>query len=314
MAELSEIKVFNIARPRVDREEVQRWLDHLGVKGDIGMAQATDAQLLVGLPAKRCYNSFEPGLNPNVTKVRKDWCEYIENILKSGHGSVLEHAGWTWAIEGCSRVFTAEMNRHRAGVAISEASMRYIRFDGDIPWYLPNSLKPAKWWSDGYGDAIRWEDRGDGITRVTTPSNGDTDSWNLPKGVSVQDFVLERKKWRTRAAIQGIFDSVSEQYSYLVNKVWEEEMSETSAFKTKKLLTSALRRIVPLGVSTGAVYTINARALRHIMALRGSPHAEEEICYVMSMIGKRMIEMEPSIFGDFTQDENGFYIPKYPKV
>ena len=70
------------------------------------------------MAAKRCYMSFEAGLNPNVTRVRKDLTEYLDNVLKSGHGSVLEHATYTFAIENVSRVFTGELNRHRAGVGI----------------------------------------------------------------------------------------------------------------------------------------------------------------------------------------------------
>jgi thymidylate synthase (FAD) len=65
---------------------------------------------------------------------------FIENILKARHGSVLEHVTYTFAIENVSRVFTAEMNRHRAGWAISEGSMRYIRFS-DIPFWLPFSIQ-----------------------------------------------------------------------------------------------------------------------------------------------------------------------------
>jgi thymidylate synthase (FAD) len=136
------IKVFNIARTMVDRVAVRAWLDHLGanefeIPEDGGIS---DPALLIALAAKRCYMSFQPTLNPNVTKVRTDMVEYIDNILASGHGSVLEHSVYTFAIEGVSRVFTGEMNRHRAGWAISEGSMRFIRFEKNIPWWMPTSL------------------------------------------------------------------------------------------------------------------------------------------------------------------------------
>ena len=39
--------------------------------------------------------SFEAGLNPNVTRVRKDITAFIDNILKARHGSVLEHSTYT---------------------------------------------------------------------------------------------------------------------------------------------------------------------------------------------------------------------------
>lgn len=137
------IEIFNIAKTVVDRIEVRRWLDFLGATNyEIPEEGAvTNPALLVALAAKRCYKSFEPGLNPNVTKVRKDMADYIDHILDSGHGSVLEHSVYTFAIENVSRVFTGEMNRHRAGWAISEGSMRFIRFEEDIPFWLPTSLQ-----------------------------------------------------------------------------------------------------------------------------------------------------------------------------
>lgn len=142
MPKLVPIKVFNIARTMVDREAVRQWLDHIGAENfEIpGEGTVSDPALLVALAAKRCYMSFEPGLNPNVTKVRQDLVEYLDNVLKQGHGSVIEHAVYSFAMEGISRVFTAEMNRHRAGWAISEGSLRFIRFNENIPYWLPTSL------------------------------------------------------------------------------------------------------------------------------------------------------------------------------
>lgn len=141
---MSEVNIefFNIGRTMVDKEQVKKWLEFIGVENFEIPEGVTDPALLIALAAKRCYKSFEPGLNPNVTKVRSNMVEYFDNILKSRHGSVLEHAVYTYAIENVSRVFTAEMNRHRAGWAISEGSLRFIRFDKDIPYWLPTSLQP----------------------------------------------------------------------------------------------------------------------------------------------------------------------------
>src|SRR3989344_6885602 len=143
MPKLVPIKAFNIARTMVDREAVRQWLDHIGAEGFEIPEPGTvsDPALLVALAAKRCYMSFKPGLNPNVTKVRSDLVDYLDNVLKQGHGSVIEHAVYSFAMEGVSRVFTAEMNRHRAGWAISEGSLRFIRFDKEIPFWMPTSLQ-----------------------------------------------------------------------------------------------------------------------------------------------------------------------------
>lgn len=269
-----EIEVFPIAKTQVNRQAVQRWLDHLNANGyEIPDDQAvTDPALLIALAAKRCYLSFEPGLNPNVTKVRKDLTEYLDNVLKQGHGSVLEHSTYSFAIEGVSRVFTGEMNRHRAGVAVSEGSMRFIRYN-DIPSWLPTSIQPNE-----------------------------------------KDHILIAEKKRlTREVFKRQYEQTEINYNDL-QSIWKEELAPESKFHGKKQITSMMRRIIPMGVATGGVWTLNVRALRHVIAMRASEAAEEEILYVFGKIAKIMSDGEPMMFGDFTQTPEGFWTPKYPKV
>ena len=95
-----------------------------------------DAEVLVEFAGRECYKSWEPGLNANVTKVREDSKEYLGNILSSGHGSVLEHANFSFVFSHVSRIFTHEFVRHRAGVAVSQESLRFVRLT-DIPFWFP---------------------------------------------------------------------------------------------------------------------------------------------------------------------------------
>ncbi len=270
------IDVFPIAKTMVDRDAVKLWMERIGAdEYEVPDSSiASDPALVIALAAKRCYMSFQPGLNPNVTKVRKDMVEYIDNILASGHGSVLEHAVFTFSIEGVSRVFTGEMNRHRAGWAISEGSMRFIRFDKDIPWWMPTSLRPGK--------------------------DDDSD--------------LTRRKFQSVRVFANVFQFVQDSYAELL-QIWD--MPEGAHnFKYKKRVTSCLRRIVPMGVATGGLWTGNVRALRHVLTMRGhEPSAEEEIFHVFAeKIAPMMIAAEPLLFGDFSFDAEGSCVPKYRKV
>ncbi|HTS87583.1 MAG TPA: FAD-dependent thymidylate synthase [Gemmatimonadales bacterium] len=52
--------------------------------------------------------------------------EYLENILRQGHGSVFEHAVYVVLIEGISRSCSHELVRHRAGFGYSQLSQRYV--------------------------------------------------------------------------------------------------------------------------------------------------------------------------------------------
>ena len=92
-------------------------------------------------------------------------------------------------------------------------------------------------------------------------------------------------------------------------------IAELSDFDTKKKLTSMFRRLIGMGVATGGTWTMNTRALRHILALRTSPHAEEEIALVMGLIGKHIVEHEPDLFSDFSKDEaTGAWVPNHVKI
>jgi thymidylate synthase (FAD) len=267
-----EIEIFNIGRSTVDRAEVKRWLQRIDAnKFDVWPDDVTNPALLIALAAKRCYMSFEPGLNPNVSRVRSDYVEYFDNILKSGHGSVLEHAVYSYAIEGVSRVFTAEMNRHRAGWAISEGSLRFIRFDKDIPYWLPLSLRENP--------------------------NDDAD--------------LRKRKLESRAVFELSYRHTEMMYGILLD-IWDMDSTDKN-FEYKKKITSCLRRIVPLGVATGGVWSGNIRALRHVMALRTDPSAEEEIAHVFGLIAEDIVRREPMLFQDF-EIHDGRALPRYRKV
>ena len=76
------------------------------------------ADEVIEAAARLCYMSYGKGRN---------YPEFIENILDSGHGSVLEHANFTLLITQVSRSLTHELVRHRAGFAYSELSQRYVK-------------------------------------------------------------------------------------------------------------------------------------------------------------------------------------------
>lgn len=96
----------------------------------------SDGEALVETAGRECYRSWVPEINPNVTQIREDSEAYLRNILSSGHGSVLQHANYTFILHNVSRVFTHEMVRHTAGVSVSQESMRFVRLT-DIPFWFP---------------------------------------------------------------------------------------------------------------------------------------------------------------------------------
>lgn len=253
--------VFLIARPSIDLAAMRGYLESVGGSSWLdrrdGDAVRNDAQLLVEFSGRVCYRSWEPGLNPNVTRIREDQHEYLGNLLSSLHGSVLEHANYTFAFRNVSRVFTHELVRHRAGSAFSQESLRYVRLT-DIGFRVPPALEP------------------------------------------IRDQVLE-----------------------LVEHLEEFQLSAAEAlgldeegvpFAVKKEVTSALRRLAPLGLSTDIIWTANLRTLRHVIEMRTSPGAEEELRTVFDEVARLMRVEAPGLFQDFERAEDGSWLPQYRKV
>jgi len=80
---------------------------------------STDGERLAEFAGRLCYMSQH---NP----AGRSTAEYLENILKQGHGSVFEHSTYVLLLEGISRSCTHELVRHRAGFGYSQLSQRYV--------------------------------------------------------------------------------------------------------------------------------------------------------------------------------------------
>jgi thymidylate synthase (FAD) len=276
--------VFLIARPSIDIEGMGAYLRDVAgeswLEGRLAEARRSPAnegaaagerasatesaddalnpgELLIEFAGRACYRSWEPGLNANVTRVRSDRREYFANILRSGHGSVLEHATYSFALRNVSRAFTHELVRHRAGSAFSQESLRYVRLT-DIGFRVPPALEPLR-----------------------------------ERALSI---VEQLEELQVQAAAQlGIDD-------------------EGVPFHVKKEVTSALRRLAPIGLSTDIVWSANVRTLRHVIELRTAPGAEEELRLVFDLLARLMLAEAPLLFGDFARRDDGAWVPEHHKV
>jgi thymidylate synthase, flavin-dependent len=89
---------------------------------------------------------------------------------------------------------------------------------------------------------------------------------------------------------------------------------EGKQFKEKKVLTSLMRRVAPLGLATTIGASFNFRTLRHILQMRTDAGAEVEIRLVMDQVASIAKERWPNIMGDFERQPDGTWKPKYEKV
>ena len=246
-----EPKVFLVGETQVVEEGLQAYLQHVGAP-EWETDAPSGAERLTEVYGRLCYRSFKPGLNPNVSRVREGNAPYLGHILEVGHGSVLEHAVVNFVFADVSRVFTHELVRHRAGTAVSQESLRFVRLDA-LSAYVPLHIQENE------------------------------------EGMALFAKTLEQleEAQRQLAEIYGVADE--------------------KQFSVKKKLTSAFRRVAPIGLATTLGWSANLRALRHVIEMRTAPEAEEEIRVVFHKVYELVKERYPNVFADYEAEEvDGF--------
>jgi len=121
---LREPKITLIARPEFVAPA------HMPVQW---MGDSSGGERLAEFAGRICYMSQK---NP----ASRTTADYLENIKKQGHGSVLEHAVYVLLIEGISRSCSHELVRHRAGFGYSQLSQRYVD-ESDAAFVMPPAIQ-----------------------------------------------------------------------------------------------------------------------------------------------------------------------------
>ena len=101
------------------------------------IAHTPDAEKVVAAAAKLCYaRSDVDTLMDNLTPEKTE--EFIERLADLGHESPIEHASYTFAVEGVSRALLAQLTRHRLA-SYSVQSQRYVD-KSDFDYIMPPEI------------------------------------------------------------------------------------------------------------------------------------------------------------------------------
>ena len=82
-------------------------------------------------------------------KIRK----VLTTIMSSGHFSTLEHASYTFAVEGVSRALTHQLVRHLLA-SYNQQSQRYVKFKEEPPIVRPASVDTNPEAAQAFDEAI----------------------------------------------------------------------------------------------------------------------------------------------------------------
>ncbi len=96
----------------------------------------------IAMAARLCYSELT--VNELENKLDKKTIErLIEIVISRGHHAVLEHAIFSFGIDGVSRVCTHQLVRHRIA-SFAQQSQRYVKIKGELEYYTPVVIKNNK--------------------------------------------------------------------------------------------------------------------------------------------------------------------------
>jgi thymidylate synthase (FAD) len=102
------------------------------------IAHTPDPERVVAAAARLCYSPVGVDALLEKSSPEKD-AKFVQMLASFGHDSPIEHASFTFGIEGVSRALLAQITRHRIA-SFSVQSQRYVRLD-DFQFVIPPEVE-----------------------------------------------------------------------------------------------------------------------------------------------------------------------------
>jgi thymidylate synthase (FAD) len=105
------------------------------------LSYTKNPEQVVAAAIRQCYSALGPGeLKKKIDKETKE--RLIKQVIASGHTSTLEHASFSFGIEGISRITEVQLVRHRMA-SYSVQSGRYVK-RGAVKYTIPPKILENK--------------------------------------------------------------------------------------------------------------------------------------------------------------------------
>lgn len=295
--------VYLITTQTINRSELARFLDDHATGMPTAEKPATEPDLIPEIAGRVCYMSFGRKAG------RKENDAYLQHILESGHGSVLEHTVFGLLFTNVSRALTHELVRHRAGWSYSQLSQRYVD-SSDAAMVLPPALLRCP-------EPLRTE-----LIAMTVAHHKQSLAvceTLVDKLVEVYADPVALFEFAVREGVfaPALYSGLT-QYAYSgaedgqsvvrTREAWigaiagdeklRSDLQKATSTARRKAAREAARCVLPNATETKIFVTANARALRHFLELRGSVAADQEIRALAVQILKLVKGAAPNIFSD----------------
>ncbi|MCX7704285.1 MAG: FAD-dependent thymidylate synthase [Planctomycetota bacterium] len=123
-----------------------------------------EPEATVAAAARLCYSASD--VETLLKKLSKEKIRtLVRDLIKRGHHSAVEHASFTFVVEGISRACTHQLVRHRIA-SYSQQSQRYVSMEskkqgGQFPYIIPETVKESgleEWFAEKMRTVQIWYD------------------------------------------------------------------------------------------------------------------------------------------------------------
>lgn len=227
-----------------------------------------DAENIIATGGKVCYDSYGPEGNP-VDK-------HVQNLVASGHHSVIEHVHVGLFLAGISRGCSHEIVRHR----MFNYSQRSTRYTAEEDAAIV--LDPY------YADIYR---------RLYEGTESHSAEQGRLETTATEKLLLDSFITGCTDALAAYRDSVKSLNSFSEDSRMQQGIP-TNPRDYRKWCRGKARQLLPHALETRMLMTGNLRAWRHFLIMRTSRHAEAEIRRLAHAIFPRLDGVAPNVFAD----------------
>ena len=103
------------------------------------LSHTPNPEATIAMAAKLCYSPSDIESLKEKTAA-KDQKGFVDKLMKMGHMSPIEHASFTFAVEGISRACSHQLVRHRLA-SYSQQSQRYVSEESGFDYVIPQTIR-----------------------------------------------------------------------------------------------------------------------------------------------------------------------------
>lgn len=262
------------------------------------ISNTLNPELTIAMAGKLCYSKV--GVEEISERMDENEINRFLNMLASiDHTSPLEHASFTFALEGVSRSFTHQLVRHRIA-SYSQQSQRYVKLD-QFEYIIPPQIANNEVARGIFIRSMKEDQEAyDAIFNTLLEEKAKEMKLNAITEKTVYECYIGyvkkilKEKYKENVIAKDIPMHMLEDYILIdsLDNYWRENNRQQYLSIEKKTIEDA-RYVFPNACETKIVFTMNLRSIINFISHRKCRRAQWEAREVAKEMEKLITEVSP---------------------